>query len=263
MKAMLASPIRMNPEIYITDTDWWAEPKVDGNRLLLYISDSGTVRAFNRKGIEMSVPPWGSNLNLRQNAILDGEDLNNGEFYVFDATMLDDVDIHKYQYDDRRQELETFFSSHSLPAELKLMPVARSEDEKRELIKKQRANDGEGVMFKRIYGRYQEGKRSTNWCKFKFTQTTSMIITHWNHIDDDTGLPMQEAVGVGYWENGQVLEWGSVKIPAQYQDNLSIGDIIEVKYLEVQKGSIERKLREPQFVRVRRDLASSDCTVLN
>lgn len=182
----------------IVSKDWVFEPKMDGFRTLVHLRD-GDVRCFSRNGNEMTsqfpaIRFRLGNLGIR-NAILDGElvapdehglpsfqrllkrfqlkdalSIQNAErtipthYYAFDLVYLDGFDLRASPWDARRRALERLMEGRTSDA-IHVIPVF--------------ADDGpvamegcvrmgfEGVVAKRKTSRYQSGKRSPDWIKYK------------------------------------------------------------------------------------------------
>lgn len=178
--------------------DWVFEPKMDGFRALVHLRD-GDARLFSRNGNEMTsqfpaIRFRLANLGIRS-AVLDGElvapdehglpsfqrllkrfqlkdalSIQNAErsipthFYAFDLLYLDGFDLRTAAWEARRAALERLMEGRTGDA-VHVIPVFEEDG----LV----AMEGcvrmgfEGVVAKRKTARYQTGKRSSDWVKFK------------------------------------------------------------------------------------------------
>jgi bifunctional non-homologous end joining protein LigD len=63
----------------------------------------------------------------------------------------------------------------------------------------------EGVVLKRLAGRYRAGVRSSDWLKLKFRPAVDVVVGGW--LEDETGEPRSLLVGVPSGEGGGLLEY--------------------------------------------------------
>ncbi|MEI7430539.1 MAG: hypothetical protein WCL27_08785, partial [Betaproteobacteria bacterium] len=141
---------------------------------------------------------------------------------------------------------------------LKAVPVAVSTEYKFTLWEKVKAQDGEGVVFKRLNALIRAGRPNSggDWLKYKFTESASCCV-----IDINAG---KRSVQIGLLESKNHLEEikdqklipvGNVTIPPN-QAIPSAGALIEVNYLYAYPGG---SLYQPVYRGKRTDLELSAC----
>lgn len=237
---------------YIADKIWVAEQKLDGERLLITV-DNGIVSATNRNGEPKTVDriiaePFKV---LTGKWCFDGE-LLGGKFYVFDMPYAVDLVGPNDPWDQRRTGLETVFQvSWENEDRLQLVAVHRTAEEKQAIFDWCMSQGAEGIMFKDVNGRYTPGKRGPGFQKAKFTDTADCVIME---ISPDG----KSSCVVGLFREGDDLptEVGSVKMTEKNLAAVSLGDVIEVKYLYFTK---DERLYQARFQRFRHDKSPFDC----
>jgi bifunctional non-homologous end joining protein LigD len=205
-----------------TEERWAWEPKWDGWRVLLW-AEEGHLRAITRAGHDVTalfpeLEPLGAILGRRE-AILDGELVAWGDdgrpdfgrlfsrlhsrsrpthreaktevpitWVAFDLCYLDGVSFLDQPYRNRRGALEDLDLSgpswHTTPASLgEGLPMLRAAKQ----------YDLEGVVAKRLDGRYLPGRRSRSWIKVKRFQRAKLVVMGW--VPWRNGLSGPLAVG--------------------------------------------------------------------
>lgn len=247
---------RMNhhklPKYADNDQYWW-ERKLDGVREVIVV-DNGNVQAWGRTS-EMSVSREIhrvlSNLNGRW--VFDCERVA-GVSWCFDAMVTaGNVDVNeKSPYWKRREVLETMAPTLTSKIEtFRVLPTARTTEEKLALYKECRANNYEGVMVKDKNGMYYPGRRTDKVLKAKFEETIDCVV-------DEVNRQGKRSVGISLYEGGKLVSVGACTVLNDKKRNaLSVGDVIEVKYLYAVEGS--RKLVQPAFIKKRDDKRAEDC----
>jgi bifunctional non-homologous end joining protein LigD len=192
---------------------------------------------------------------------------------VFDVLLLKGENLQNHPFHQRKEKLGIIFSQ----SELNLSPSAENSQlvqfvkayhDFQKIWEKVVLYDGEGIVAKNKNSIWEEGKRSSQWLKFKNWKKVTCFITT---FDKTNGY---FSVGVFKENNpfriGQVLFGLSpeekqtlLKIMKQNQQNeddrfiyMEPAICLEVKYLEL----YEDELREPHFDRFRFDLKPSDFT---
>ncbi|MFE9115699.1 ATP-dependent DNA ligase [Streptomyces collinus] len=197
---MLSSPVpepRLRP-------GWAAELKWDGFRALVS-ADAGKVALRSRRGTEMG-PAFpeivAGAAQLPDATALDGElvvweegrlaferllnrlqrrgagaaqaaDEAPAHFVAFDLLRLSGTDTTSWPYQRRRAALESLFAARRLTAPWALCPATTDPDAVREWLT-WGAVGMEGVVYKRLDGRYEPGVRG--WLKYKVRETTEAIV---------------------------------------------------------------------------------------
>lgn len=243
---------------YIADPRWVAEQKLDGERLLIKVENK-IVTATNRNGDPKTVDriiaePF---KELTGTWAFDGEQLD-GKFFVFDMPFAVDLVGPDDTYDHRRDGLETVFEvAWSKEPRLRLVACHRTTQEKQDIFDWCMSQGAEGIMFKDVRGRYTPGKRGPGFQKAKFTDTADCVIMEVSPLDPKTGLGKSSCV-VGLFREGDDLptEVGSVKMTEKNLAAVSLGDVIEVKYLYFTK---DERLYQARFQKFRPDKNPFDC----
>lgn len=248
MKAMLAGrsidPAEL--EAYITDDTWLMQPKYDGHRVILKVSD-GELDVLNRNG-EISQHADDIKKNVRpehfpwDSFALDCEYLlTAGMLIAFDCVRPFPVAYNKRLQDIENPKLKIAFEN--------LIPIttAKNEPEKRRLLGLVVDHDGEGLMLHKALSSYRSG-RSNDLVKCKFTKALDAVV-----METDIGDRQSFSYGQ-YDNNGNLVQIGTAK--QLYP--VSPGDVVEVRYLH---RSDSGRLVQPVLLRVRDDKAPEECTI--
>lgn len=229
---------------------YWFEQKIDGHRVMLSI-DAQRVIALNRRGepyhpaaVARVVRSFSPGAPL----VLDGE-LLGGILWVFDVPVLGSTVSLKTPFAERRERLEQFFAL-GVPDCVRLLPVARTTEEKAELATRLVNSHAEGVMVKDSTAKYEPGPRKTRCVrKAKFVNTADVIVTSLRRKG-------RESVGVSVWDGGRRREIGAVTTIHEAA-SAKIDDVMEVRYLYTSPG--DHRLVQPVFMRMRDDKDPHEC----
>lgn len=254
--AMLADTGRLaDIDRYIADDAWWLEQKLDGHRVMVHVIDNAP-RFLNRHGEEYGhgVPEAvrrAFTSGFSGEWQLDGE-LVDGVFWVFDAITVGRSMV-SLPYAERREIVEHLFKVWDNPPAVRLIPTARTAAEKQALWDAVVANNGEGVMAKRASHLYKPGRRSTDLQKVKLVATADVIVT-------EVGRQGKDSIAIGVYDEatGRMLDAGAVNMQGKAYRHLSVGDVVEVRYLYTVAGSA--KLVQPEWLRDRTDKTAAECT---
>lgn len=215
------------------DPDWMWEPKLDGYRVLAFITEKG-VRLVSRRGLPLGAFPrlcaelaWqGAN-----GIVLDGElvafdasgrpsfnalqnrvqaktqrEIEEGErrtpviFYCFDLLHFAGMSLRDAPYRDRRR----YLAQCLLPSSLVKLVHAVSDG--RALLEASLESGLEGVVGKRADSRYEAGRRSGAWLKIKGTQSGDFVVG--GYTEGKGSRAEFGALLVGYWR-GDKLHYAS------------------------------------------------------
>lgn len=254
---MLARSIEIDSCLaYVEDPSWWMEQKLDGQRLLLRISD-GVVHAYSRNGEPTTVDPTihAAFAPVNGEWHLDGEWFD-GRYCLFDLPGAlvgrKNLITPDNPFEERRSALESVYNAAwAENPHLHLISTARTLDEKRALLETCVANGAEGVMLKATSGKYRPGKRSTHMLKAKFTKTADCVILQ---VRREGKL----SSAVGLFDNGTLVDVGSIKMTDRDLDRTKPGDVVEVRYLYATK---DQRLYQPVFLKFRNDKHPTECTI--
>lgn len=161
------------------DEAWALEPKVDGERRLIVVSD-GQVHPYNHDG-EPTFLPRQITRAFKDfigpaTLMFDGELLRD-TFIMFDLVQAGDLVTENTPWHERRQHLEAVHGAWRPGDAVRLMPAARTEADKHALRKAIIDGHGEGLMAKLASSAYAFGKRRRDWLKIKTTHTIDCVVT--------------------------------------------------------------------------------------
>lgn len=255
MKPMLCGSIDLNViDKYLTDNEWVAQQKLDGDRLVVRVRD-GVVSALNRVGEPRSNPVPGVVLRQFQvfpdEWVFDGELLTTGEYWLFDLPYAGGL-VHPHQpYSLRCEVLERIFSSNVWQPDpcIRLLPVARSTTAKQALFNGLKARGAEGLIFRHVDSEYLPGKRSALALKAKFTHTADVVV-HEVRPEGRNNCTFR------VFRDGVLVPAGSCSLEGR--PRVAPGDVIEVRYLY---ASDDARLYQPTMLRARDDKLPSECTI--
>ncbi len=252
---MLARRIDLDAvEPYLSNDAWVAQQKLDGDRILITVTD-GTVRALNREGEPRRNPVPRRVLDQFQalpgDWVFDGELMTTGDYWVFDLPYAAGIVTPEHPFSFRAAVLERFMAAGQWPTApcVRLLSTARTTTAKTTLFERLRDGGGEGVMFRHVDGRYRSGKRSDLLLKAKFTTTADVVV----HEVRPTG---RNNCTFRLFRDGVAVPAGSCSLDARPE--VQPGDVIEVRYLYASDDGL---LYQPTMVRVRDDKSPGDCTV--
>jgi ATP-dependent DNA ligase len=245
----------INNSIQLLDSDDYSiEQKLDGHRLMLIIQDSKII-PLNRNGEIRDIPTKLEALirsipviNIGR-WIFDGE-LIKGKYFVFDMPEMNSITIAGLPWMQRRLALDKLFAllRDSGFDQLEFQTTSWTVENKKSFF--DACLDKEGVMFKKIDSPYQPGRRST-WVKHKFHKSCEVIVTELNRKGKS------EAMSLGlYDENGNLQNAGGCRILPKFEDKISVGDVVEIRYLYATK---EFKLYQPHMMSIREDKKPEEC----
>lgn len=192
---------------------------------------------------------------------------------VFDLLMLKGKSLAAVPLLERKKELRKLFSAIGFkltadPGNLQLLQPVLHHENFENLWENVILYDGEGIVAKQITSRWEEGKRSMQWLKYKNWKYVNCFVTA---FDKNSGY-----FYVGVFQDEQIYGIGQVLFGFNPEEKQALGQIIkqnshredsqfiyvepaiclEIKYLEL----YDNQLREPHFNRFRFDLKPSDCT---
>ena len=254
-------PVLLNPiddsETVLENSDWYAQPKLDGVRFLLKKQDNHII-GYNRKGIQIAVPieihesVQTSNAyyeNGCSNFLVDGELIGN-KYYVFDILEHDNKDVRKIALENRLETLDMLLEEIESDHVIRVK-TARGQDEKEKLYSDQVLDNKEGIVYKYRFAQYLPGRPASggNYLKHKFYKTCSCMVSEIN---------AKRSVGLIVYETGVPVRFpvriGNCTIPVSHPIP-EVGDIVEIRYLYAYKNG---SLYQPTYLGVRSDLDEKD-----
>lgn len=246
-------------EAYINDDEWVIEQKLDGHRVLLMSPGYDMPpTALTRNGSIYSrkLPQAIQDFRFPEGEwVLDGE-LVDGTYYVFDLLIPTSDDNLAEPLYVRRAMLETFLDSIDHP--FKIVPQARTPQEKVTLAETSLKENFEGLILKKKAAPYRSGNRTDEWLKVKYVVTADCVVLD---VRDDG----KESVRLGlYGPSGPMTrdiklhEVGRASLIGKEKNGvISKGDVIEVKYLYAGAGG---RLYQPTIMQKRDDKRPEECT---
>ena len=243
----------------ITDNNWTAQEKMDGERRAAH-AENGTVIGLNRNGLIVPLPQAIADellaISNRTGAIRVDAEIIGDILYVFDLHICQGTRMQSRPWLERMHMAESVLAGCT---QIKAVPVAVATDEKRELWNRVLSASGEGVVFKRIHSIVTKGRPNSggDWLKFKFTETASFCV-----MEINTG---RRSVKIGLIEfnlhpkanqHQMLASVGNVTIPPNH-DVPAIGEIVEVEYLYAYRGG---SVFQPVYRGRRLDLDIGACT---
>lgn len=258
----LADPLPESKlERLLSDDDWRAEVKVDGERLLVHV-DEGKVIPVNRRGAVTNLPSKEiSNAFATLTTgtwAFDGEVVNY-KFHVWDMPIAGTAITPDQPYEQRRAVLEAFMSRWDMGGSILLLPSYREEDEKRGLLHRVRDHGGEGIMLKYIHAPYYSGKRTDKIRKLKFWKSVDVIIKDIRIDGKDNALMQMICPGdCDHPRCSGLVEVGTISTIGK--GSVQPGDVFEVKFLYAVDRARPR-LYQPTILRKRTDKGFEECTI--
>lgn len=261
--------------------EWALQPKIDGQRLLVEIADDGTIRGFNRRGVEVTVPAnIVHGLDVFPTGVTNDGEITGGAdgqvFHIFDV-----VD-ENLTFQQRTEALERVFETDGRgcrtawgilnglagprnrrgPSDpgynsVRLVRTFTGYTAKRLALITLMHENREGVVFKRLDAPYTVGRPNSggSYLKHKFVQSATCQVLRVNN---------QRSVEIGLCTTHlgmrAVSGCGNVTIPAN-QSIPEVGQLVEVRYLYANPSATEGEqatLYQPVYLGVREDAEGPD-----
>lgn len=240
---------------HITDDGWVAQFKYDGDRFVVEVVD-GVVAVYGRDGQAkvrdvnpVMLEPFRQLTAGRW--VFDGE-LVDRTLVVFDMPAAADVIGDGSSFAERYRALGIVASIlFDGSDDIKIAPVARTADGKRELLAEARSERREGVIFRDWSSTYRAGRASV-LRKHKFVSEADCVVV-------EVGRGGKTNVVVALHDlDGNLVEVGQVTAIGKGQ--IEVGDVVEVRFLYVTDRDAP-KLFQPRIIRTRTDKAASECSI--
>lgn len=247
---MLLNPIDAEQAAkLVADPAWVMQEKHDGRRMLIRRTDTG-IDGINRKGlvVSLSEPVAQAAGTIPGPFLLDGECIGE-TLVVFDLLELHGSDCRAFDY---RRRL--FVLTQILPdrgPHLRSIETAFDTAQKADLLARLRAEQKEGVVFKRLASPYTPDRPASGGdaLKFKFCETATFIVS---------GINDKRSVSLGLMRGSQLVLAGNVTIPPNCEIPRQ-GAVVEVRYLYAfsESGCIY----QPVYLGEREDIGPGECAV--
>ena len=224
-----------------------AQEKYDGERRVLSNSE-GAVKGYNRDGFEIPISQILADDALKvseSDFVIDGEIIGD-TFYAFDCLSLNGNDLKGLGFHDRSILLRGL--SANLP-NIKFAPLAVTEQEKRDLFAKLKAENKEGIVFKELNAPYTGGRPNSlgTQLKYKFWASATCRVKQVNGSKRSVAVEVLDA-------DGNYLEMGNCTIPANHQIPTP-GIFVEIRYLYAYRNG---SLYQPIYKGERSDKSEAD-----
>jgi len=232
---------------FLENETYGAQEKMDGNRLLIR-KRGDHVEGINRKGLLIAISQVIHNdvLSLGGDFLIDGEVIGD-DFYAFDILLENGTDIREYPYKKRYEVLQTLLNNRALVS-IRLIELATTSGDKKQLFESLRAAGNEGIVFKDLNAQYVAGRPASggSQMKYKFYETATVKVEKVN---------LKRSVSMCLLAKGEWIFVGNVTIPPNF-DIPNSGDLIEVRYLYAYRGG---SLYQPTYLGKRQDADERDC----
>lgn len=229
---------------YIADDQWVMEQKLDGVRCAVTVTETGV--QFSTKSGAKHHPAIAAELAPMIGLQVDGELMQTGELWLFDITAVSGHDLIDVPYTERRELLDQL---DGLFDHVHVLPSANGKIAKTVLWASVQASNGEGVIVKKVDGRYRNASgRTRDVLKIKVTRTVDCVVTGFGSGTDSCILSLVR--------DGQLVEVGKVSLIGK--PTVEIGDRVEVRFLYVIDGDTPR-LYQARLIRMRPDKTADQC----
>jgi bifunctional non-homologous end joining protein LigD len=232
-------------QLLIEDDDYMAQEKKDGHRRLA-LTDP-TITGLNKKGeAVMLVESIVKSLPKGMALAVDGEQIGD-KLFVFDLLMRDKRSLREVDAIRRHQIL----SSIEFGKDINVVYNAVTTKEKRALYERLKAENKEGIVFKRKTSAYKSGRPNSggDQLKFQFRKRASFIV--------DSITKGKRSIGVIVFENDTRIPIGKCTIPPNH-DMPKVGEVVEIQYLHAFKGGA---IYQPVYFGKRDDVDAHECLI--
>lgn len=236
----------------IDSREWCMEIKLDGERRLIEVTNEGIV-GINRKGfyvaLDEAIVADVEAGGFAVGTLLDGEDMGDGRFGIFDVLNYDGEDIRAMPYSKRlvfRQQVV------ARSPRLGLIATAFTTEDKAELFTFAVLNKQEGVVLKRLDSTYLPGRPASGGSQLKCKLVESATLRVAGLSEGKRSVTLEGQDDAGNWR-----ALGAVTIPPN-KAVPAVGDVVEIEYLFAHRtGSVY----QPVYLRPRPDQDAGDCSL--
>jgi bifunctional non-homologous end joining protein LigD len=232
----------------LTNPGYVMQQKFDGRRMLVRKQEE-QIHGINKKGLLIGLPEtvFKEVCLLPGNFILDGESVGD-RFYVFDLLVDNGRDMRPSPYKVRLSALIDLLA-HAHHHVLHFAKTAFTAKEKAEMLAELKADEKEGVVFKKLNAAYEPDRPNSGGpqLKHKFYATASCVVARIN---------AQRSVEVRLLGDDGWMVCGNVTIPPNHIIP-AVGKVIEVRYLYAIRQS--NALHQPVYLGPRSDVDQEEC----
>lgn len=251
-KEIIILPQLLNPiedvDTYINYDSYLAQPKMDGERRLVirngYVKQ--IVTGINKKGTEVPLPK-GISDTIKDDCTLDGEIIGT-TLHIFDLLSLHGTDLKPRSCEERIKLLEVL---DLRGLDIQIVPTAYTKEQKRAMYNTLKAENAEGIVFKKKSAAYKHGRPASggDQLKFKFYATATFIV--------EGSTKGKRSVGVNLLDGKKLVSMGKVTVPPNH-DIPNEGDLVEIRYLYAYKDGA---IFQPVYLGKRSDCDTSDAVI--
>lgn len=247
-KEVILAPQLLNPiddvDTYIVDVEFVAQPKKDGERRII-IREGKQIIGLNKKGTKVALPTSVADA-IQVDCILDGEIIGE-KFFAFDILSLKGKDLKDTQFASRI----VMFNYVKFGEAVVVVETAQTTAEKQKMLEKLKAENAEGIVFKRKKSTYVSGRPASggHHLKHKFYSTATFIVEGTTDGKRSVGLLMVDG------DNKKFM--GKCTVPPNHEIPKA-GALVEVRYLYAYKDGA---VYQPTYIGERNDCDLTDCTV--
>lgn len=229
-------------EEYINNDEYIAQEKKDGERRLVISGER--IIGLNKKGTQVPLPDSIINSILGGECILDGEIIGD-KLFAFDIISTEET---KSMTCIERLAL---LNVMTFGLGIEVVETAYTTEQKRDLYNRLKAENKEGIVFKKKNSPYTPGRPNSggNQLKFKFYKTATFIVSNITKG--------KRSVGMELLEGDERIFMGKVTISPNF-DIPHIGELIEVRYLYAYRGGA---VFQPTYLGKRPDSDLTDATM--
>jgi bifunctional non-homologous end joining protein LigD len=235
--------------VLLNDQQHVMQEKHDGRRLMLRKQDN-VLAGINKLGLLTGFPAIIADEchAVEMDFIVDGEIVGD-QYHAFDLLELGGIDLRGYAYQTRYLYLVNLLASFQ-HTHISLVESASEPRQKRELFERLKADNREGVVFKRSDAVYVAGRPHSggSQLKFKFHETASFIVDKVNR---------KRSVSLTLLDGEKVVSVGNVTIPPNH-DIPRVGACVEARYLYAHRGGC---IFQPVYLGVRDDIRAEECVI--
>jgi len=210
-----------DPRRFIADPDWGAQQKMNGKRIMVR-SSQGVVIASNRRGLACPIPVEVEKDLAKFEGTFDGELVGN-VYHIFDVLWVGKLEVRGSSYSSRMHSAE--LAAKELK-NVKTVPLATTEKDKRDLMEHLMATHQEGIVFKRLDAPYEPGRRENVAkaiaVKIKFYAEVVAYVIGWTD---------KQSIEVGLRSGAKIVSVGRVTVPTKYVGQIEEDSIVRVRYL--------------------------------
>ncbi|WP_348273414.1 hypothetical protein [Halopseudomonas sp. SMJS2] len=221
--------------------------------------DHGSIQSVNKKGF---ATPYPSELTDELNGLeslfpltVDGE-LVGDHYFIFDVRTVRGECIEGNAYAHRLLEMDSIAEIlvANGAAHVSVVKTAYTRDEKQAFFDQMVAEGREGVVAKKVSGKYEPGQKTKGGTqfKFKFIKDVTCIVLSQHKTKSSISLGLLDA-------QGAMVGVGNCTIP-QNVAMPSPGDRVDISYLYAYEGG---SLYQPVYRTVRNDEVDRDECVLD